>query len=135
MSKRIILWLEVIAIIVSIIGLAVFLPTVLSVAQTCTPEQLSAQTCTPTVSTGQGAGFVIGVLLFVVAGIVHLVAWIGALIRSAKMQTWGWFVIVLIFSGLGTLIYAIAGPSNQPAMAAYPAQGYPPQYPPQYPRQ
>jgi len=130
------LWLEVIAIIVTIIGLAVFLPTVFSVAQSCTPEQISAQTCTPTVSTGQGAGFIIGVLLFVVAAIVHLIAWIGALIRSARMQTWGWFVVVLLFSSLGTLIYAIAGPSSQPMMAgAYPPQGYPPQYPPQYPRQ
>jgi hypothetical protein len=26
------------------------------------------------------------------------------------MQTWGWFVIVLIFSGLGTLIYVLADP-------------------------
>jgi hypothetical protein len=33
-----------------------------------------------------------------------------ALVRSAKMQTWGWFVIVLIFSGLGTLIYVLADP-------------------------
>jgi len=33
-----------------------------------------------------------------------------ALVRSAKMQTWGWFVIVLTFSGLGTLIYVLADP-------------------------
>jgi hypothetical protein len=59
------------------------------------------------------------------------IAWIGALIRSAKMQTWGWFVVVLLFSGLGTLIYAIAGPSDQqvPATAYYPPPGYPRQYP------
>lgn len=129
MRKRTILWMEIISFILAIIGLAVFLPAILSVAQTCSQAQIDAGTCTPTVSAGAGAGFAIGVVLFIVAGVLATIAWIGALIRSAKMQTWGWFVVVLLLHGLGTLIYAIGGPSDQPVMAAYPPQQYPPQYP------
>lgn len=130
MRKRTILWLDVIALLLAIIGAVVLIPTVLSAAQTCTQAQIDAGTCTPNVSAGVGAGIVICVILFIVAGILGTIAWIGALIRTAKMQTWGWFVVVLIFHGLGTLIYAIAGPSDQPVMAAaYPPPGYPPQYP------
>ena len=129
MRKRTILWMEVISFILAIIGLAVFLPTVFSVAQSCPQDQINAGTCTPSVSAGAGAGIGIGVVLFIVAGILATIAWIGALIRSAKMQTWGWFVVVLLLHGLGTLIYAIGGPSDQSVAAAYPPQQYPPQYP------
>ena len=137
MSKRIILWLAVIAHLLALIGLAVFLPAVFSTVQTCTQAQLQAGTCTPTVSTAQGAGIGIGILLFIAAGILATIAWIGALIRSAKMHTWVWFVVILLAHGLGTLIYAIAGPSDRAAMAAaYPFPGYPiVDRPPQYPRQ
>jgi len=131
LSRKTILWLEIISIVVAIIGLAVYLPPFFSAVQNaCTPEQLSAGTCSPNPAAIMGPGYFIGLFVIIVAGIVHLVAWIGALIRSAKMQTWGWFVAVLLLSNLGTLVYAIAGPPNQPMMAAaYPPQGYPPQYP------
>jgi uncharacterized protein with PQ loop repeat len=127
--KRTILWMEVISFILAIIGVVAFLPSILSVAQSCTQDQLNAGTCTPSVSAGAGAGFAIGIVLLIIAGLLATIAWIGALIRSAKMQTWGWFVVVLLLHWLGTLIYAVGGPSDQPAMAAYPPQQYPPQYP------
>lgn len=150
MSKKTILWLSLISLIISIIGIVVFVPIVISAANTvasqCSQDQIQHGTCNVSLSAVAGAGFFVGILIFVVAGLVGLIAWVGALIRSAKMQTWGWFVVVLIFGGLGTLIYGIAGPANQQPMmmAAYPAPGYPPQpgyppeqpgYPPQYPRQ
>ena len=136
MSKRIVLWLDIIGIILALIGVAVFIPAVFSVAQTCTQAQINANTCAPTVSTGASAGILIGVLLFIVAGLLSTIAWIGALVRAAKMQDWVWFVVVLVFHGIGALVYAIAGPPDNPVpAAAYPPQGYPPQYPPQYPQQ
>ena len=131
MSKRVILWMELISFVLAIIGLVVFLPAVFSTVQTCTQEQIQANTCTPTVGATQAAGFGIGVILFIIAGVLATIAWIGALIRTARMQDWIWFIIVLLLHGLGTLIYAFAGPSDRPVMAA----GYPPQYPPQYPQQ
>lgn len=121
MSKKTILWLALISDILVVIGLVVYLPSVFSAvqsAQSCSAEQLSAGTCTPNVAASVGAGFLIGILLFILAGIPGLIAWIGALIRSAKMQTWGWFVVVLIIGGLGTLIYALAGPPDRPPMVA-----------------
>ncbi len=128
MRKRTILWLEIIAFILAIIGLAVFLPAIFSTVQDCTQEQLQAGTCTASVSAEAGAGILIGSVLFTIAGILATIAWIIALVRSARMQSWAWFVIILLFHGLGTLIYAIAGPSDQTTMAAaYRAQGYPPQ--------
>jgi len=131
LSKRVVLWLDIIGIILALIGVAVFVPAVFSVAQTCTQAQINAGTCTPTVSTGASAGILIGVLLFIVAGLLSTIAWIGALVRAARMQSWGWFVVVLVLHGLGTLIYAIAGPADAAPVAAYPPPGYPPQYPQQ----
>jgi len=72
-----------------------------------------------------------GLALAAIGGILALIAWIGALIRTAQLGSWGWFICLLLFSGLAMLIYIFAGPTipaNQPAYAG--------QYPPgQYPRQ
>jgi hypothetical protein len=66
--------------------------------------------------------------LFAIPG---LIAWIGALVRAAKMQTWGWFVVVILMGTLGTFIYALVWPSRQPVMMGY-VMPYPQPYPPQY---
>jgi hypothetical protein len=54
-------------------------------------------------------------LVAIVASIVTLVAWIGALIRLGQIRRWGWFWVVLILQliGLGIIgmvAYAAAGP-------------------------
>ena len=56
-------------------------------------------------------------LVLIACGIVMLVMWIGALIKLAQQQAWGWFVGVLvlqlIFLGIiGMVAYAIAGPGD-----------------------
>ena len=135
MRKRTILWLILSAIILSIIGVAIFVPSIVAAAKQCPQGQ---GTCNVTLNGGETVGVGIGGFLWVIAGILWLIAWIGALIRSAKMQTWGWFVVVLLLSGLGTLLYAIAGPRDRPILAPTTQQGYPPPqgYPPQgYPQQ
>lgn len=65
-----------------------------------------------------------GLIIVALAGLAGFIAWVMALVRTISMKTWGWFAVVLIFNGLGTLIYAIAGPTNQPAMVA--GTAYPP---------
>ena len=133
MKKKTILWLVITAIVLAIIGLVVFAPALASASKQCTQEQINTNTCSINLHGGQAAGVVIGSILWVVAGLIWLVAWIGALIRSAKMGSWGWFVVVLILSGLGTLVYAIFGPRDRPAMTNYPPTSYPPSgYPPGY---
>jgi hypothetical protein len=132
--KKTILLMSLLSIGLSIVGFIVFFAAgAAAIANNCTSEQIQNGTCTVSSSAanaGLGIGALIGLLILIVAGIIGLIAWIGGLIRSAKMQTWGWFVAVLLLGGLGTLIYGIAGPSDQPAMVG---GYYPPSPPPYYP--
>jgi hypothetical protein len=79
----------------------------------------------------------LGVILLVGSAIVHLVAWIGALVKTAQIQQWVWFVLILLLGIIPLVIYGFIGPEapNPPAVAYYPPPGYPPQagYPPQQP--
>lgn len=68
--------------------------------------------------------------LAALGGILLLISWIGALIRTAVLGRWGWFVFLIIFSGITLLIYIFFGP-NRPAYAPQ----YQPYQPPPYPRQ
>ena len=73
------------------------------------------------------------IALWAVASILALIALIGALVRMAQLGRWGWFVCLLVISGITMLVYIFAGPTtpaNQPVYAApYPQQQDPPQYP------
>src|ERR1051326_5423406 len=126
MRKKTILWVVLAAMVLAIVGAVIFAPSIATATSHCTQEQISNNTCSITLQGGQAAGVIIGSILWIVSGVLWLVAWIGALIRSAKMGSWAWFVIVLIFSGLGTLIYAIFGPRDPPTPTAYPPTSYPP---------
>jgi hypothetical protein len=87
-------------------------------------------------SIGNPALFGIAIFLFVVGGIVGFVAYIGALIKMATLGRWGWFVCLLLISGITMLVYMIAGPETRPYAQVPPPMGYVPQpYPPQgYPQ-
>jgi hypothetical protein len=131
MRKKTIFWLVITALILLVIGAVVFAPSIASATSHCTQEQINANTCSITLQGAQAAGVTIGAILWLIGFILWFIAWIGALIRSAKMGSWGWFVVVLIFSGLGTLIYALFGPPDRPVPTGYPPTGYPPTgYPP-----
>jgi asparagine N-glycosylation enzyme membrane subunit Stt3 len=84
-----------------------------------------------TLSSMNNPGLVLaGLAAVIVAGLLVLISWIGALVRTAQLGRWGWFVCLIVLSGITLLIYVFAGPTtpaNQPA--------YTGQYPPQYPRQ
>lgn len=59
----------------------------------------------------------IGALLVALGGLLFLIAWIGALIRTAQLGRWGWFVCLLVLSGITMLVYIFGGPTtsvNQP---------------------
>jgi len=100
---------------------------------------------TQVTSLGNPALFTTGIVLYIVAGIIDLIAWIGALVKMAQLGRWGWFICLLLFSGIAMLIYIFAGPetpaASQVTAATYPQQGYPqPDYqagypPPSYPQQ
>jgi cytochrome bd-type quinol oxidase subunit 2 len=74
-----------------------------------------------TISTGTGTGLgilaIVSTLLFIVGGILATIAWVGALIKTARLGQWMWFVLLLIFSGITMLIYIFAGPTQPKAVA------------------
>src|SRR5258708_5111198 len=64
----------------------------------------------------------IGLVLLSVAGLLVLIAWLGALVEMAGLGSWGWFAFLLLFSGMTLLIYIFCGPAfpsspPQPAVA------------------
>jgi len=71
-----------------------------------------------TVSAAGGTSFsilsLISILLLVVGGILAFVAWIGALVKTARLGQWLWFILLIVFSGITLLVYIFAGPT-QPA--------------------
>lgn len=75
-----------------------------------------------TINTGAGTGLgilaIVSTLLFIVGGILATIAWVGALIKTARLGQWMWFVLLLIFSGITMLIYIFAGPTQPKAVAA-----------------
>ena len=61
----------------------------------------------------------IGALLVALGNLLALVAWIGALVKTARLGRWGWFIFLLLFSAITMLIYIFAGPtaSARPALS------------------
>ena len=51
-------------------------------------------------------------LLLLIGGLLMTVAWIGALVRTVQLQRWGWFVFLLVLSGITMLAYIFAGPET-----------------------
>lgn len=79
---------------------------------------------------GQTAGnslYVAGLVLVGFGGLIEVVSWIMALISTAVLGRWGWFVVTLILGIVGAvvvamIIYSFLGPSQRrdrerPAMA------------------
>ena len=56
------------------------------------------------------AGILIGVAI-----ILALAAWIGALIKTARLARWSWFIVLLLISWLAIpmLIYIFVGPQTR----------------------
>lgn len=131
MSKRAILWLTLIGIALAIIGAILAVPVAASAVQHCTQAQINAGTCQPNVPSNEALRVGSGVILFLLAAILHLIAWIGSLVRSARMGSWAWFVVVLLLNEVGLLLYALFAPRDRPKepvgyQPAAGAPGYPP---------
>ncbi|HEY7124015.1 MAG TPA: hypothetical protein VH540_08715 [Ktedonobacterales bacterium] len=131
MSKKTILWLTLIGIVLAIIGAVLVVPVGASALQQCTQEQINNGTCQPTLSSDATTRLGIGIVLLGISALLHLIAWIGALVRSARMGSWAWFVVVLLISELGLILYALFAPRDRPKLPAgyVPAAGAP-GYPP-----
>ncbi len=75
--------------------------------------------------------FVGSLVFFFVGFALDIVAWLGALVRTAQLRRWGWFGFLLVFSVLPMLLYIFVGPTT-PVYPAYPpaytVKGYQPSY-------
>lgn len=80
----------------------------------------------------RAGGIAIPIVLFSIAGILGIIAWIGALVKQGRQEQWVWFVCTLLFGGLVVLIYLLAVPESSPQL---PVPGYGPAYPPYPPQQ
>ena len=127
MSKKIILWLSLCASVLVVAGLSILIPSLVFFARwTCERTGSSSINCNAAPES-LGAGFWSAIAILIVGSVVFLIAWLGALVRAARMQDWIWFIILLIGSGIATVIYGFVGPDRYPLTATYlsPA-GYPP---------
>ncbi|SNS08468.1 hypothetical protein SAMN04488107_1266 [Geodermatophilus saharensis] len=63
---------------------------------------------------------IVGVLVLLAAGVGLLVAWVAALVVTARLEDKTWFLVLLV-TGLvslgivGMVLYLVAGPDDQPA--------------------
>jgi len=108
MSKVGIRTLTIIGLLGTLIGASLLLVSRLVGATT------SDATGTHVTGVGSVTLVVVGLLLIIAAGFVAMIAWIFALIRTAQLKQWGWFVPILVlmwvFGGLVTVIWSLTGP-------------------------
>lgn len=62
--------------------------------------------------------YAIGVWLGAIGGLIVVVSWVLALIASAILGRWGWFVVALILGIIGLLplvmiVYSLIGPTQR----------------------
>ncbi|HEY3991337.1 MAG TPA: hypothetical protein VGM01_00535 [Ktedonobacteraceae bacterium] len=112
MKKKTILILWIVGFVIALIGTGLFVPSIVAAANHCTIDQFGGKSCALPPTDPLTYVGLIGVVALIIGGLLHFISWIGALVRSARTSAWLWFVITLIFSSLGTLIYAIVTPSE-----------------------
>jgi hypothetical protein len=118
-KKKTILIVWIVGFVIALIGSAMLGSSIYAAAHNCTTTAYGTQNCSLPVTSPLTSVGLIGLVVVLIGAVVGLVAWAGALIRSASMRTWVWFVVVFILGGLGTLIYALAAPADSatPVMA------------------
>ncbi|HZO72140.1 MAG TPA: hypothetical protein VFB60_08045 [Ktedonobacteraceae bacterium] len=104
--------------ILTLIGLGLFLVGIgtFGVAAAATAVYCSSPNCPPpSVPPGPPPTWVmvtsaIGEVPLVVAVVLQIIAWIGAMTRQAKRQQWLWFVCTLLFSLICLWLYLLTPP-------------------------
>ncbi|HEV7126018.1 MAG TPA: hypothetical protein VGN32_01100 [Ktedonobacterales bacterium] len=111
--KIAILLLSIAAIVLGIIGYSQIYQSGAPCLQ-YTSDPTAYQLCIHNASTRVGSGAGIGFLVLLVAGVAELIGWILGLVSSATQRRWGWFVVILLFSPLTSLLYGFFGPADAP---------------------
>ena len=107
MRKKTIAIFFIIGVIVAILGGVLYGIGIASAVSTATTDANGTVT---NMSAGLVGTALIGAAIMGIGGLLSAVGWIGALVATGKQGRWGWFIAVFLLSGLGELIYLIAGP-------------------------
>jgi drug/metabolite transporter (DMT)-like permease len=112
MRRSLVRWFYWSGLALILVGVGVLLLSLAS-GVTTTVNNLGQSTSTP----NNVPLFIAGVAICVIGALAVSVAWIGALIRTAQLGQWVWFVLLLVFHGVMLLVYVIAGPDEPPRTA------------------
>ena len=110
MLKSVIALLSVLAISLLIFAFVGFGPAFATQLQSCQSTLYSSDQFRCLTAGSQGA--TIGYVLYLTGVIAAVFAWILALITAAAHGRWGWVLVVLLLSPLGSLLYALFGLST-----------------------
>jgi len=126
MKRSLIRKLTLISIGAAILGVILLIVTLATGGKTT--SQLADGTTQVTITSVNLGLLALSLVFLIGGGIVNFVAWIGALIKTAQIRSWGWFVLVFLVNPIGLLVYSFAGPEAPTAIAYMPEQtGFPPQ--------
>ena len=106
MSKRTITILSLLGIILLVAAFIGYGPAFATQLKSC---QSAPATCLSSAS----GGVLIGFVLYLAGVIAALLAWIIGLVTTARIGRWGWLIVVLLISPVGSLLYGLVGPSTR----------------------
>ncbi|MBA2288336.1 MAG: hypothetical protein H0W02_22905 [Ktedonobacteraceae bacterium] len=58
-----------------------------------------------------------GVVIAVIASVLLTIAWIGALVKTAQLRQWRWFLGLLVLTDIMLLVYIFVGPERSQTTA------------------
>lgn len=101
--------LSALAIALLIIAFTGFGPAFASQLQSCQPSLYTSDQFHCLTSGSQSA--TTGYVLYLAGAIAAFVAWGLGLLAALVRGRWGWFLVILLFSPLGSLLYGLFGPA------------------------
>jgi hypothetical protein len=104
--------LSALAIALLIIAFVGFGPAFATQLQSCQTSLSTSDQFRCLTSGSQAA--TMGYVLYLGGAVAALLAWVLGLLTTLVHGRWGWFLIVLLFSPLGSLLYGLFGASTHP---------------------
>ena len=129
MRKRTIGILYILSVVLFLVGIGLFVAGLIGSTSVYDPYTGNNNIT----SMGHPTLVIAGIILYMLAFVPFLIAWIGALVNLARLQQWVWFVLMFLFSPICLIVYLFAGPetSNVFRYPDYSSQQPPPFQPPQ----
>lgn len=109
-NKPTIAILSILAIVLLIVAFMLYGPAFATQLRAC--QSSSASTNLAQCLTSGSRATTIGLVLYLAGVLAALLAWLMGLLKTAQIRRWGWFVVVLLISPLGSLLYGVVGPTT-----------------------